>query len=167
LERQDVREPGRLPFPGCAGTGDADSLSARLLYGENYVTVPMGHCLEIGNGQADAACHVSYWWMFAGERHQVTLTTLGCARPAPEGSEEEFIIEHYWGYTNRPGRSTIEYQVAHPPWQVWTAAVARLDCNAARLYGQPIGQFLQAKPSSAFLAEGSPVSVYQGTNLSR
>ena len=135
--------------------------TARMVYGENYVTLPMGHHLELGNG----ACQISYWWTFEGKRHQVCLSALGPVQPIREGSEEEFITEHYWGYTNRPGRSTIEYQVEHPRWQVRTAAEARLECDAERLYGQPLGQFLRARPSSAFLADGSAVTVYRGTKL--
>ena len=35
------------------------------------------------------------------------------------GSHEEFITEHYWGYTARRGCS--EYRVEHPRWRLWTA----------------------------------------------
>jgi hypothetical protein len=34
------------------------------------------------------------------------------------GSEEEFITEHYWGYT-KIKKSTSEYQVEHPTWEAY------------------------------------------------
>jgi uncharacterized protein len=34
------------------------------------------------------------------------------------GSQEEFITEHYWGYT-ACGERTSEYRVEHPRWKIW------------------------------------------------
>jgi uncharacterized protein len=52
--------------------------------------------------------------------------------------------------------------VEHPRWRVYEAAEARLDCDVAGLYGEPFCEALSSKPSSAFLAEGSEVTVLQG-----
>ena len=36
-----------------------------------------------------------------------------------EGSLEQFISEHYWGYSRRRRGDSIEYHVAHDSWRVW------------------------------------------------
>ena len=52
-----------------------------------------------------------------------------------DGGEEEFIVEHDWGYTRRRNGSTIEDQVEHPRWSIWAARRAELCCDARELYG--------------------------------
>jgi hypothetical protein len=82
-----------------------------------------------------------------------------------EGSEAEFITEHYWGYTRQGDDSTLEYQVEHPPWQVWTARDSWFRGPAAALYGPDFGAVLSSPPRSAFVAVGSPVTVHRGRRL--
>ena len=83
------------------------------------------------------------------------------------GSVEEFITEHYWGYTSRSRGRTMEYKVAHPRWRIWNAYDARFVGDAASLYGNEFVPSLKGVPTSAFLAEGSEVSVYRGTLLAK
>jgi uncharacterized protein YqjF (DUF2071 family) len=143
----------------------AIALTARVLYGENYVAVPMGHRIDLGTG-ADAPKAVSYTWWFRGRENRIELAPAGDADQAREGSDVEFITEHYWGYSRRRGGRSMEYQVEHPRWRVRRAMTARLDCDVARLYGSQFVEFLQSPPASAFLADGSEVTVFRGTLLS-
>ena len=53
----------------------------------------------------------------------------------------------------------------HPPWRVWRASEAVLDCDVASLFGATFAPFLTGPPRSAFLAEGSPVTVHRGRPL--
>jgi len=89
----------------------------------------------------------------------------GEAQPLLEGSETEFITEHYWGYTAQRDGSTLEYQVEHPRWRVWSAQTAELHCDITGLYGKQFCAALNHQPSSAFLAEGSDVKVYKGVRI--
>jgi len=77
----------------------------------------------------------------------------------------EFITEHYWGYARRRGGNTTEYRVEHPRWRVCTATATQLDCDVGALYGNEFVEFLKAPPASAFLADGSKVTVFRGTSL--
>ena len=86
----------------------------------------------------------------------------GPAAPLSVGSEAEFITEHYWGYTRQRDGRTLEYQVEHAPWRVWTATDSWFRGAAARLYGPAFGALLEAAPKSAFVAVGSPVVVHHG-----
>ena len=140
---------------------------ARKVYGENYLAVPMSHSIvDDGGGDAsNAACRVEYAWTYARRRHRVMIETKGPAQPLVPGSHEEFIAEHYWGYTALPGNRTAEYQVAHPSWRIRAAGAAVLDADVAALYGPRFEPSLARPPVSAFLAEGSPVRVYRGMRI--
>jgi hypothetical protein len=83
-----------------------------------------------------------------------------------EGSLEQFITEHYWGYAGQPDGGCVEYRVAHVPWRVWTTTSASVlgDCDA--LYGSDFSQILKRQPDSAFIADGSPVHVCHGKRIS-
>ena len=94
------------------------------------------------------------------------FTTRGGPLPIGDGTEQEFITEHYWGYAAQKDGSTIEYQVEHPRWRVWETESAALHCNVTGLYGEYFCEHLSGQPSSAFLAEGSVVKVFRGRILS-
>jgi uncharacterized protein YqjF (DUF2071 family) len=134
---------------------------ARRLYNENYVAMPMRHHGALP-GATSAGGTVRYEWYHASRWNALTAEMTGQPVALVPGSEEEFITEHYWGYCRQRDGSTIEYRVEHPPWRVWTAASARLDCDVAALYGPEFAPFLHAQPTSAFVAEGSPVGVRRG-----
>jgi uncharacterized protein len=142
----------------------AIALTARALYGENYVAVPMRHRIARENGCTAGLQSVLYSWRFRGRENRMELSADGEAGEVVEGSNVEFITEHYWGYARRRGGRTTEYRVEHPRWRVCTAT-ATLDCDVAGLYGAPFVEFLQARPASAFLADGSEVTVFRGTFL--
>jgi hypothetical protein len=93
------------------------------------------------------------------------LSADGNAREVAEGSDVEFITEHYWGYARRRGGRTTEYRVEHPRWCVCAATATELDCDVAALYGSQFVECLKAPPASAFLADGSKVTVFRGTSL--
>lgn len=135
---------------------------ARTVYGENYQTLPMRHELEL---DGDTPRRVVYAWTFGGREQRIEVKVQGAPQPLAAGSEPAYIAEHYWGYTKgRDGRTT-EYRVEHPPWRAWPAVEAKLDCDAGELYGPGFADALAAPPASAFLADGSAVTVYKGVVL--
>jgi hypothetical protein len=122
----------------------------------------MAHRIEAESGSLRSA---EYSWRFGDRQTSLQLTVRGEAQPLREGSEAEFITEHYWGCNTQRDGSTMEYRVEHPRWRVWAAESARLDCEVAELYGPQFKDCLSHPPASAFLAEGSAVTVYRGTRL--
>ncbi len=134
---------------------------ARAVYGENYVALPMRHSVGLEYDTGAGARSVSYSWWFRGGENRMEITVGGNPEEAAEGSAEEFITEHYWGYARRRDGRTTEYRVDHPRWRVLNARVARLDCDVAGVYGRQFVEFLQS-PASAFLADGSEVTVFKG-----
>ena len=135
---------------------------ARLVYNEPYLSVPMSHQVEVSPATGGT---VSYGWRFRGATYSLAAVVSGPAQPLPPGSEAEFITEHYWGYTRQRDGGTLEYQVEHPRWAVWTAAEAAFCGPAGELYGEDYGRVLAAPLSSAFVAVGSPVAVHKGVRV--
>lgn len=141
----------------------AIAFTARLLYNEPYDAVPMHS--RVPPRLIASPGRVFYGWL-SGERHsQVSVTTVGLPAALAAGSEAEFIAEHYWGYTRQRDGSTVEYQVAHPSWRVWQAEEPSFNADVRGLYGAEFERPLMAAPQSAFVAEGSNVTVYRPTHL--
>lgn len=139
----------------------AISLVARLAYGENYTSLPMRHDVNLTAEGGKA----SYAWRVNGDWCAMEARVLGAGVPAREGSVEQFITEHYWGYTRRRGGGSLEYRVEHQPWRVWTSREAGFKGNTESLYGPELGAIVRRPPDSAFVADGSSVSVLQGKQL--
>ena len=59
----------------------------------------------------------------------------------------------------------LEYRVEHPRWRVWESQAAEFQGDAVGLYGPQFGEALSRPPASAFLAEGSEVTVFSGTRI--
>lgn len=130
---------------------------ARLLYNEPYRSLPMRHHYEGDNGRG---VERDYAWRISRNWTTIRSRTVGEPRPLVANSEEEFITEHYWGYTRQRDGGTVEYRVDHPRWNVWSAADARIDGEVASVYGAAFARVLAGPPRSAFVADGSPVTVF-------
>ncbi|MFN7931518.1 MAG: DUF2071 domain-containing protein, partial [Blastocatellia bacterium] len=130
---------------------------ARVCYNENYEAMPMRHQIT-----SEA---VAYSWRRGREWNGLQAQISGEAQPWEAGSEEEFITEHYWGYAKQRDGGTVEYRVEHPPWRVWRATGAAFECDIKGIYGADFESCLRAAPTSAFVAVGSAVTVYQGVRL--
>lgn len=135
---------------------------ARVCYEEPYLAVPMRHDITPEEGPPR---RVEYGWTFRGEPCHLRVETKGEPQPLRAGGEAEFITEHYWGYTKRRNGSTSEYEVAHPPWRVMETQAVSFSAPVGELYGAEFGEILEGEPVSAFLAEGSEVTVYRGGRL--
>jgi uncharacterized protein YqjF (DUF2071 family) len=136
---------------------------ARWVFNENYTRLPMSHRIE-ARASGDVT-HAAYAWQSGKERCAMQIDTEGsCFLPA-EGSESQFITEHYWGYAAQKDGGSLEYEVQHPRWLVWNAKQAGYSGNATRLYGAEIARILTRAPDSAFLAKGSAVTVSKGTRI--
>ena len=130
---------------------------ARTLYGEPYQKWSMSHFRD--------ALHVRYSWEKGACRNTISVesgTNLGV--PA-DGSHEEFIIEHYWGYTRHSETRTSEYKVEHPKWELFEVREPHIDVDFGCTYGDRFRFLNYERPYSTVLAKGSEVAVYKGKTL--
>ena len=134
---------------------------ARILYNENYSSLPMEHLIK-----QEAECKsVQYQWKLNGQWHHISAACSGEPKYPPEGSEAEFIIEHYWGYSTQRNGGTMEYQVEHSPWRIWSVDQLDVSIDTQKIFGPDYTPFLEKKPTSAFIADGSEVTVFKGKNI--
>jgi uncharacterized protein YqjF (DUF2071 family) len=127
---------------------------ARYLYYENYVSMPMNHQWTLKD---DSIC-VKYSWKH-DSWNSIQINAGSTSVPITPQSEEEFILEHYWGYTRVNENKTFEYEVEHPSWQVYPVYDFDINVEFDSLYGSEFQSLKVQKPSSVFLVEGSQVKV--------
>jgi uncharacterized protein YqjF (DUF2071 family) len=135
---------------------------ARMMYGEKYDSCPMAH----SNERNAAGISAEYRWKWRGKRFWLSARADGAPARVAEGSIENFITEHYWGYSAKSANETIEYRVSHEPWRVWVSTNARFEGDGEALYGAGFAEILRRPPDSAVVAEGSRVLVHTGQRVS-
>lgn len=135
---------------------------ANTLYREHYRRLPMRHTVT---PTADDHTESLYEWKLNGEWNKLGATVSNTFSQIENGSAEEFILEHYWGYNPWSDIITMEYQVAHVRWRVAKVRNYVFKCDVAALYGDDFAPFLTVSPVSAFFAEGSEVEVRVGDKL--
>jgi uncharacterized protein len=135
---------------------------ARTFYNERYLARPMAHYVD---DLDSARVAVTYAWKSSGSWNRINLVAAGEPTRPEEGSHEQFITEHYWGYAKGKRVDCIEYRVEHPPWRVWQTSEASFEGDTEELYGEKLASILRQSPYSAFLAEGSEIAVYRGHTL--
>ncbi|HYW32044.1 MAG TPA: DUF2071 domain-containing protein [Gemmatimonas sp.] len=144
----------------------AIAVVARTVYGEPYVSRPMRRTAvpdqPLSTIAPGASHSLAYAWKRDGEWERVVADVMEPPHAMRRGSVESFIAEHYWGYTRRERKPTLEYRVEHPEWKISTAVDCRFEANMSTLYGPRFAGMLAAPPVSTFVADGSDVVVYQG-----
>lgn len=133
----------------------AISFVANNLYKEKYVTYPMKHKWEIADKN-----FIGYYWKKNNKWNKLEVIAALNSNQLKTGTKEEFITEHFWGYSAINKIKTGEYQVEHPRWPIYPVEQFTIDCDFEKLYGKDFGFLSNVSPASVFLAEGSPVSVY-------
>ncbi|MDB5196800.1 MAG: hypothetical protein JWP88_1171 [Flaviaesturariibacter sp.] len=139
----------------------AITIIANTFYKEKYATYPMRHSWE----ETADGLQVEYGWKVGSEWNFLKAITECEGQAITAGTEEEFITEHYWGYTTIDQACTGTYEVVHPKWKVHRVKEFTSYCNVLSLYGQPFEEALRQRPQSVFLAEGSAVQVMIGSKI--
>ena len=134
----------------------AISWVANTLYKEHYSTMPVKQLFNPEPGQLT----VGYTWTKNGRQYRLQVIAGPVPGPLPADSFEEFITEHFWGYSAGSGGKTVEYQVAHPRWNIYPVKKYELECDFEHVYGTKFAFLNQQQPVSVFLAEGSPVKIF-------
>jgi uncharacterized protein YqjF (DUF2071 family) len=148
----------------------AITFTARALYGEAYRTAPMRHLWR----QSERELDISYSWKTPGMQKRkwqhLAVQSSPQSQPIEQGSVDEFITEHYWGYTNGSGllrgdNVTGEYGVAHPRWQQYPVHATQVAADFGALYGKAFAGLNEREPDHVLLAEGSAISIRQGSAI--
>lgn len=174
VRRRDPADPARwrrgtvfikeiVPLPAVAAV-------ARICYGEKYLCRPMRTELS-GGDDARGPDRLEFSWRSGGAWNALRAECDPAEgwRASGPGSLEEWISEHYFGYSSRRfGQrvTTTEYGVEHPKWRVRPVRICAAEVPAAvALYGEAFGERLRAAPDHVFVAEGSAILIRQGVKM--
>jgi uncharacterized protein YqjF (DUF2071 family) len=128
---------------------------ANQLYKEHYTAVPTKHSWKI----TERIKQIGYEWKICNEWNNLYVEADNAGVPIAAGSFEEFIYEHYYGYTKINDTATEEYMIQHPCWKVNKVSKAAINCNFGNMYGAAFKFLNSAEPEAVFIAEGSPIAV--------
>lgn len=128
---------------------------ANTIYKENYETLKMRHNWLINKDQLE----VEYAWRKNKSWNSFQVSAKNELIDLQNGSEAEFITEHYWGYAKSGENKTNEYEVTHPRWQIYQEIDYSINVDFGLVYGKEFEFLTNQKPTSVMLAEGSLITV--------
>lgn len=128
---------------------------ANNLYGEHYATHKMNHEWTEHNDSR----RIVYQWEVNNQWQSIELEADRKLSKIEEGSETEFITEHYWGYTKVNDNKTTEYEVTHPKWDYYKVKKCNINVDFGLTYGKKFEFLNLEKPKSIMLAEGSLITL--------
>ncbi len=128
---------------------------ANKLYKEHYIAIPTKHRWMLDKTKKE----IEYEWKVKNDWNKIRVEASANSVPMQKGSVEEFIFEHYYGYTRVKASQTIEYRVNHPRWEVNAVRDYEIKCDFKAFYGTDFEILNTIRPNSVILAEGSAVSV--------
>ncbi len=128
---------------------------ANKLYKEHYTAIPTRHQVSFD----EFARKIRYEWKINERWNHLAVVALPEKLKMQPGSIEEFIFEHYYGYTKTDEINSLEYKVNHERWLVNAVKDYSIDCDFTAMYGGAFSFLNKATPSSVLVAEGSAVTV--------
>lgn len=128
---------------------------ANKLYKEHYTAVPTRNRIT----EKPSLKHIQYDWKVNSHWNSIQIDAAPQCHEMQPDSHEEFIFEHYFGYTRVNPLLTQEYEVQHPHWRIHSIHNYHIHCDFEACYGPEFAFLNNATPSSVMLAQGSAVSV--------
>jgi len=128
---------------------------ANKLYKEHYIAIPTKHRIVISEEQKE----VEFQWKTPSQWNIIRVKASIFSGELERGSLQEFIFEHYFGYTKISEYESQEYKINHPRWQVNEIKEYHIDCNFKEMYGDAFAKLENMEPEAVFIAEGSDISV--------
>ena len=128
---------------------------ANKLYKEHYMAIPTKNSIDIGN----PAKKIRYEWKINSAWNHLEVNASVENKNMEPGSIEEFIFEHYYGYTKINDHLSQEYKVNHPRWQVNKVTDYSIHCDFTSMYGNDFTFLSDQQPDSVIIAGGSAVTV--------
>ena len=128
---------------------------ANKLYKEHYIAIPTKNTISTVNDSKS----IKYDWKINKARNHIAVNTEKDNEQMIPGRIEEFIFEHYYGYTKINDCTSQEYKVNHPRWMVNKVKDYSIHCDFNAMYGKDFAFLSNQQPDSVIVAEGSNVSV--------
>jgi uncharacterized protein YqjF (DUF2071 family) len=105
---------------------------ANKLYKEHYIAIPTKNKISI----SPQIKSIRYDWKINQNWNFIKVEASNHKEAMLPGSVEEFIFEHYYGYTKINEEQSQEYRVNHPRWEVNKVLDYAIDCDFKAMYGE-------------------------------
>jgi uncharacterized protein YqjF (DUF2071 family) len=128
---------------------------ANKLYKEHYTVVPTRNDIQHNN----EVKKIRFEWFLNKKTNSIFIEANNESAPIKKGSLEQFIYEHYYGYTKVSDTKTEEYKLQHPSWETHQVIDYQIDCDFEAMYGSAFSVLNTTKPEAVFIAKGSSVGI--------
>ncbi len=128
---------------------------ANKLYKEHYTAIKTKHTWQIN----PISKQITYQWLINKKWNTIYVETQNQALDMQKNSFEEYIFEHYFGYTKINEIATQEYKINHPSWKINTVTKTNIECDFEANYGRDFAFLNNTEPTSVFMAQGSGIQV--------
>ncbi len=137
------------------------AIIANTIYKENYESMPMTHSWT----EDLHSRSVEYKWKRDSKWQGFMVKAEKLSSEIRQGTEAQFITEHYWGYAQINHKKSNEYEVTHPQWETYRVIDFKISVDFALTYGEQFRFINALKPSSVMLAEGSEITVEHKSSI--
>ncbi|CAN1491107.1 COG3361 Uncharacterized conserved protein [Flavobacteriaceae bacterium] len=128
---------------------------ANKLYKEHYTVVPTRHQID----EIHDTKKVHFEWLLNNKWNSITVEAKQETKRMQPDSLEQFIYEHYYGYTMFNEKKTLEYKLQHPSWNTHQILNYTIECDFTAMYGETFSVLNNTQPEAVFMAEGSLVKI--------
>lgn len=129
-------------------------LVAKWLYHENFISLPLKHNFNTTNTEKG----IEYSWKLGNNWNYIKSQT-SLSRSLSNNTIEAFIADHYWAYTKAGDHKTFEFEIEHPPWNIYPSTSFKMNLDAEKIYGSEFAEYFQQDPLTVFLMDGSTTKV--------
>ncbi len=137
------------------------AIIANTIYKEHYESLPMTHSWT----EELHSRSVEYKWKKDSKWQGFKVKAEKQSSEISQGSEAQFITEHYWGYTQINDKKSNEYEVTHPQWEAYKVLDFQISVDFGLTYGENFRFINDLKPSSVLLTEGSDITVENKSSI--
>jgi hypothetical protein len=130
------------------------TIVANTLYNEHYETMPVNFKLT----DNDKIKQVNYRWK-PKEWQEFVLKYESEPLSIASGSDEQFILERYYGYSSYDAKTTYEYEVCHASWKHFKVLDFQIKVDFEQTYGAEFAVLNTLEPETVIMAHGSRVSI--------
>jgi uncharacterized protein YqjF (DUF2071 family) len=128
---------------------------ANKLYKEHYTVVPTKHEQEVNSDFQK----IKFEWLVNSNWNSMEVSYSFGTDKMKKDSLEQFIYDHYFGYTKISNTKTEEYKLQHPIWKTHTTSNYEIECDFQAMYGTDFAILNETKPTAIFIAKGSRVGI--------
>ena len=128
---------------------------ANILYNEHYTAVPTKHEWNINSESKN----IQYLWKIDKKWNSISVIAVAEKKPMAKESFEEFIFEHYYGYSMINKSTSEEYKIEHARWKINDVVQYNINCDFEKMYGKEFKFLNTHNPKNVILAEGSSIAV--------